>query len=207
VYLSVFDMGIQRIGESNKLLKKTDDGEEDSKPLVRDYGKEVPEIYGAYHKVISGSVSKSRLWCMIHTEEYVVLIKSSSSAMQELFNSILPALSGKYANALVAEPVKKNKYGACIGVDDETKVWYIFDPDALTFETSDVEPEIAKKQQSLNLSMFLDVKAVLDSSLSDRNTTVEEEKPSIKRKRKKPTEEPSDTGLLQEGLTKTPIDG
>jgi len=204
-------MSIKRIGENKVLGVPTSDDDNDSKPLVREFGKTNPHIYTEAHQVISGSISKSGLWCMIHTEHYVLLCKTSSTAVKELFNDILPNVNGKRANALVVEPVKKNKFGGCIGVDDEIKAWYSYDPETLSFEITDEEPAKEKKQTSLSLDMFLDAKESLaleqktigGDSTGEKNLT--NTKTKTTRKRTQDTDiASSDTQDLTNLSTKTP---
>ena len=176
-------MAITRLGLSkagNDSGKASDDDE--MKPIVREYGKENPSIYQESHQVISGNVSKSGLWCVIHTANYVVLLRTSSSAVKELFEVILPALNGKKANWVVVEPVKKNKNGGCIGVDDEVQGWYSFDESNLSFEVGDVQVPIEKKQGKLELSMFLDARDA--SSSMEAETDTEKTSSGTSRKRK-----------------------
>ena len=150
-------MAINRLGSKESVLSKSKSSDEDMKPLIREYCKDNPEAYGQAHKIISGRISKQGNWCMLDTEDYVLLIKSSASAVQELYNEILPALNGKKANILVCEPVKKDRYGGCIGVDDAEQGYYTFDEKELTFEITKEKPPSTKKQGSLTLEMFLDI--------------------------------------------------
>jgi len=169
-------MAVSRIGTVSLTPQGKKDTDEDMKPLVREYGKENPSIYQEAHSVISGRISKSGEWCMLHTEDYVLLIKASATAVQELYNQILPQVNGKKANQLVIEPVKKDRYGGCIGVDDEATIWYDFDEKSLEFTCTPYKVDTVKKSQtSLTIGMFLDTKDGSDSSPtqtdSDKNST------------------------------------
>lgn len=143
------------------------------KPLVSKYARKNPEIYNEVHLVISGKISSSGDWCVLETEDYTVLMSMKTSAMKELFENILPALANKQAYALVIQPTKKAKCGAIVAVDDEQKQWYSYDAEDESFETSSTDPKKDKKKSSgLNLSMFLDTSAAMDSA----NTTPEDQK-------------------------------
>lgn len=160
-------MAVNRLGTTSLTPQSKGDTDEDMKPLVREYGKENPSIYQEAHNVISGRISKSGQWCMLHTEHYVLLIKASATAVQELYNQILPQVNGKKANQLVIEPVRKDRYGGCIGVDDEVTTWYDFDEKSLEFTCTDHKVEQTKKSQTtLTIEMFLDTKDGLDSNLT-----------------------------------------
>lgn len=160
-------MAISQLGQTAKSLLPTKGSEDDEKQLVREYGKQNPSIYQEAHVVISGKVSKSNKWVILETESYMVLIPVGNSAIQELYNSILPALNNKKGNSLVCCPDKKNKFGATIGVDDETQHWYSFDETALTFELSEEEPaKQAGKQKKLSLEMFISTNNETHSSVT-----------------------------------------
>ena len=190
-------MAVSRLGTVSLTPQSKKDTDEDMKPLVREYGKENPSIYQEAHNVISGRISKSGEWCMLHTENYVLLIKASATAVQELYNQILPQVNGKEANQLVVEPVKKDRYGGCIGVDDEVTTWYDFDEKSLEFTCTDHKVERTKKSQAtLTIGMFLDTKDGLDSSLTA--TTSDESLSSIstgntRTRKKKNSEDVTDT--------------
>ena len=196
-------MAVNRIGIASLPLKPQADTSDDMKPLVREFGKENPFIYGEAHQVISGRVSKSGVWCMLHTLDYVLLIKTSATAVQELYNQILPKLNGVKANQLVIEPVKKDRYGGCIGVDDEALCWYEFDEKTLEFTCTDEKPDTVKKQQqSLNIEMFFATKAGSDSDQEMETLRVNSELSDTgntrtrKRKNSKPV-----TDMQEEGKT------
>lgn len=156
-------MTIKNIDPKGDTSKPNSDDE--MKPLVREYAKKHPSVYKESHRIISGRISASGSWCLLETENYVVLMKSNSSTVEELFENILPNLHNKRANELVAVPQKKAKTGAIIGVDDESQCWYSYDAERKTFQTSDtkISEEGEKKQSSLNLSMFLDTKPGTES--------------------------------------------
>lgn len=168
-------MAINRLGNTTKTLTPVNDADDDMKPLVREYGKEYPEIYNESHQVISGRISKSGVWCMLETAEYVLLIKASSSAVQELYNDILPQVHGKQAAWLVVEPVKKDRYGGCIGVDSELHGYYDFDEKSLEFSITDAPvAKTGKKQQSLSIEMFLDTTKSSNTSATQAINTAPE---------------------------------
>ena len=166
-----------------KAKDESSGSEAEMKPLVSKYARKNPEIYKEVHIVTSGKVSSSGDWCVLETEEYTVLMSMKTSAMKELFENILPALANKKANALVIQPTKKAKCGAIVAVDDEQTLWYSYDSEDESFETSVSDPKKdTKKSSSLNLSMFLDTTASTDSV----STTQEEQKnrPNSTRTRK-----------------------
>lgn len=172
-----------------KATKEDEHTQGQMKPLVAKFGRKNPKIYQEFHKVISGKVSSSGEWCILETEEYAVLMNMNTSAMKELFRNILPALSGKYANALVIQPNKKAKCGAIVAVDDEEKVWYTYDSENETFETDLENPDLSvKKSSDLNLSMFLDTNVPTDLANTTRKVVSREQK-SAKRKDVVETEE------------------
>lgn len=156
VYTTVTQpMAISILGSQGKPIKSSDS--EDMIPLVREYGKKNPEIYSETHNIIRGKLSSSREWCILECANYSVLLKSNCQAVEDLYNNILPHVNGKRANALVSMPVKKNKFGAVIGVDDEQSFWYSYDTENMSFELTEDKPVGGqKKQEGLTLSMFLD---------------------------------------------------
>lgn len=163
-------MAAIRLGNQNLSAKDSNSDDEEMKPLIREYGKTHPEIYDEMHLVTHGRVSKNGSWCMIHTENYVLLIKASASSMQELFNDILPQVSGKKANALVIEPVKKDRYGGCLAVEDSLQMYYDFDEKELSFEISkEMTKNSGKKQKALSIEMFLDT-SVKSATIPETNT-------------------------------------
>lgn len=172
-------MTATRLGNQSLSSKGSSGDDEDMKPLIREYGKTNPEIYDEMHLVTHGRVSKNGSWCMIHTANYVLLIKASASSMQELFNEILPGISGKKANALVIEPVKKDRYGGCLAVEDTVQMYYDFDEKELSFEITEEKTKNAgKKQKTLSIGMFLDTTvesattpATKTKTLSDKPST------------------------------------
>jgi len=170
-------MAATRLGNQNISPKGNNDNDEDMKPLIREYGKTHPEIYDEMHLVTHGRVSKNDSWCMINTANYVLLIKASASSMQELFNEILPQVSGKKANALVVEPVKKDRYGGCLAVEDSVQMYYDFDEKELSFEiVEELNKNAGKKQKTLSIGMFLDTSAS-STSTPETKTKTSSDKP------------------------------
>jgi hypothetical protein len=170
VYVIVTEpMTISILGSQGKPNKSS--SSEDMKPLVREYGKKNPEIYTESHNILRGKLSSSREWCILECEEYSILMKTSCQAVEDLYNNILPHVHGKKANALVSVPVKKNKFGAVIGVDSEQSLWYSYDAESMSFELTESKPvDNLKKQGGLTLSMFIDTQ--------ERDTSLQETKDS-----------------------------
>ena len=182
-------MTIQRLGDVGKAILPTQTQDDDNKPLVREYGKAHPDIYNECHLVLSGRISSSGKWCLLETENYILLVAVGNSSVQALYNDILPALNGKKGNALVVEPVKKDKYGGCIGVDDESECWYTFSETDLTFSTDVKQPNTKHtNQKKLSLEMFTCTKSVSDTGATiQHNSETSQSTTATKGRVRKPT--------------------
>lgn len=165
-------MAISRIGGKASVLPQGNDSDDEMKPLVREYGKANPDIYNEYHPVNEIRISKNGSWCMIHTDNYVLLMKTSATAVRELYNDIIPNIAGKKANRLVVEPVKKDRYGGCIGVDDSVQVYYSFDEKTLEVTISEEGlVDTGKKQAKLSLEMFMAIPEQSASTPTNQKST------------------------------------
>lgn len=116
-------------GQEPKESKKSSRGEQEDKPVIREFIKRTGEADGTAYPVIKAKLTMNG-WLLIETEEWVGFINGKAAVALALINEIAPSLHNQQANMLVAVISKKNKFGFVLGIDDEAKRWYTWDAEA-----------------------------------------------------------------------------
>lgn len=123
-------------GQEPKESKKGSQGEQEDKPVIREFIKRTGESDGTAYPVIKAKLTMNG-WLLIETEEWVGFINGKASVAIALMQHIAPNLHNLEANRLVAVISKKNKFGFVLGIDDTSKLWYHWDAEAFCLTSSE----------------------------------------------------------------------
>lgn len=116
-------------GQEPKESKKSSRGEQEDKPVIREFIKRTGVSDGTAYPVIKAKLTMNG-WLLIETTEWVGFINGKATVAITLLSEIAPSLHNQEANMLVAVISKKNKFGFVLGIDDESKRWYTWDGEA-----------------------------------------------------------------------------
>lgn len=150
-------MAVKVIGQAAKEVKKaktTRAKDAQMKPLANQYVKEDMSLNGSEHLIMSGKLTPKG-FLLLQCKDFAVLLPGGTEIATTILDDILPNLSGKKADRLVAILNANNRFGADIGVTDEQQSYYVFDEEEESFFLSESKPaKSAEKPKKLSLSSF-----------------------------------------------------
>lgn len=150
-------MGTTIIG--NKREKQPEKKKERAKdasltPLANKFLDANPELHGKEYPIYSGGLTQKG-FLLLKCKEFSVLMPGATEIATTILDDILPALANKQANQMVAVLNRGNRFGADIGTNDESKVWYIYNQKEETFYTTKEKPtKEEKEEKKLSLEDF-----------------------------------------------------
>lgn len=134
-------MAVKKLpGQEPKAETKKAKAEDQEKLNVREYYKAENTKDGEAFGVVKVKLTMSG-WLIVETEEWVGFIHGKAAVSVNLINTLAPQLHGKQANQLVAIAAKKSKFGFVLGLEDEVKRWYSFNPEANLLEITEEQEE------------------------------------------------------------------
>lgn len=145
---------IGKTPENTPRGKKTRAKDSQMKPLANQYVKENMNENGKEYLITSGKLTEKG-FLLMQCKEFAILLPGGTEVATTLLDDILPSLSNKKANRLVAILNASNRFGADIGVTDEHQAYYCVDTEEETFFLSETKPSVSKeKPKKLSIDQF-----------------------------------------------------
>lgn len=114
------------------------------KPLAKEFLKLYPDKENQEFPVTGARLTQNG-WFLIECKEFVMLLPGKVAQGMNLFDSIFPGISGKKVKQILIIPVKKEKFGAYLALEDTIKETYHWDAEAYVLSVGEKKPSIDSK--------------------------------------------------------------